>query len=62
MTINREKMFFKRGYELRNISEEEAENIGLNEQVYCKINGVAYPHKIVKCYENANKFDVEIIK
>lgn len=61
MKIKRENIFYKNGYELKPITEQEAENIGLNEQVYVKIDGVAYPAKITRCYENAAYFDVEKI-
>ena len=62
MIVKREKLFFKRGYELKPITEEEAENLEIDTQLYAKINKIAYPIRIMNCFENAKKFDVWIIK
>ena len=62
MIVKREKLYFKNGYELKPLTENEAITLSLNEQVYVKKNGVAYPMKITGCYENAPKFKVEPIK
>lgn len=40
----------------------EAISLDLNSQVYIKKNGIVYPAKITGCFENAEKFEVEIIK
>ncbi len=55
------KLFFKNGYILNEITQEQAYELSLNEQVYVKKNGVAYPATIVKCFENAPKFGIEFV-
>ncbi len=59
MIVKYDELFFKRGYELRPITKEQAEELELNNQVYAKIDGVAHPYKITACFENAEKFRVE---
>lgn len=62
MLVKTKDLYFKSGYRLRVITQREAEELELNSQLYVKIKGVAYPIKISKCFENAEKFEVDIIK
>jgi hypothetical protein len=63
MRVKTKDLFFKNdGYELRPITEMEASDLEIGRNAYLKQEGIAVPVKITKCFENAEKFEVEKIK
>jgi len=62
MIVKRSQLFFKHGYQLLPITPDQAENLELNEQAYCKAtpDSPACPVVITKCFEGAEKFEVDV--